>query len=393
MTSTFTIGRAPGALPLVGHARQLLQHPVDFLGSLSAYGDLVEVRLGPQRAYVPCHPALLRQVLTDDRTFDKNGLLIDKARQAVGNGLATCPHRDHRRIRRLVQPAFGQTALEQYGPVMEQEAGTLAASWRPGQVIDAFDELSRLAVRIVARTLFSTGLDDRTADDLQRSFATLSGEIGRRMFVPEFLQRLPLPMNRRYEQSIRHFNSSVDRVIADCRTDGAAGGLVAALTGAPADGGAGLDAKETRDQVIAMLGAGTETAAATTAWTLFLLTQHPDLEQRLHTELDEVLAGRPARLGDLPDLPFTGHLITEALRLYPSIWLSMRLTSRPVELAGRHLPSGTTILYSPSALHQQAGLYEHPDRFDPDRWQPAPRTALPRGAFVPFGAGDPVAHS
>jgi pentalenene oxygenase len=89
MPTTFTAGRAPGALPLVGHAVPLMRRPLVFLASLAEYGDLVEIRLGPQRAYVPCHPELLRQVLTDDRTFDKGGPLYDKARDFVGNSLPT----------------------------------------------------------------------------------------------------------------------------------------------------------------------------------------------------------------------------------------------------------------------------------------------------------------
>jgi pentalenene oxygenase len=106
MPTTFTTGTAPGKLPLVGHIWPLMRSPIDFIASGSKHGDLVEIWLGPTRAYLVCHPELLRQVLTDDRTFDKGGAFYDNALAIAGNGLGTCPYREHRRQRRLVQPAF-----------------------------------------------------------------------------------------------------------------------------------------------------------------------------------------------------------------------------------------------------------------------------------------------
>src|SRR5438045_7878314 len=126
MPSSFTVGSAPGALPVVGHSWVLLRRPMEFLQSLSSYGDLVTIQLGSREAYVPCHPELLQRVLTDDRTFDKGGPLADKAREVLRHGLANCPYKEHRRLRRLIQPAFHTGRLEQYGTVIEQEITSLA---------------------------------------------------------------------------------------------------------------------------------------------------------------------------------------------------------------------------------------------------------------------------
>lgn len=385
MSTTFTAGRAQGAWPLLGHAPAILRKRVEFMQSLPAQGDLVEVRLGPRRAYVPCHPDLLQQVLVEDRIFDKGGSLMDPAREAVGNGLATCPYRDHRRMRRLTQPVFSQTALARYSAVMSREVTATRASWHDGQVIDAFGEFSRLAVRIVSRTLFSTEIDGDTADELHQSFKTLSAMIGPRVFVPTLLQRLPLPVNHRYHKAIDHLHSLVDRLIVEYR-DGD-GGLLSVLAGDAAAGGAGLKPAELRDEVITMLGAGTETTAAAICWTLYLLARHPDLRQQLHAEVDTVLAGRTPGHDDLPALDFTRRVVNESLRLYPPLWLSTRVTTAPVTLAGRLLPAGTTIVYSPYAIQRQASLYRDPQRFDPDRWLPETATPAPRNAFTVFATG------
>ena len=92
-------GRAPGAWPLLGHVVALQRRPLALLDSLPAHGDLVEVRLGPRPAYVVCHPGLARQVLTDFRLFDRTGLVYERVRTAMGNGLASAAHQDHRRQR------------------------------------------------------------------------------------------------------------------------------------------------------------------------------------------------------------------------------------------------------------------------------------------------------
>src|SRR5260370_22376866 len=112
MPTTFTTGTARGKLPLLGHMWPLMRAPIDFIASNSNRGDLIEIWLGPTRAYLPCHPDLIRQVLTDDRTFDKGGPFFDRAPAIAGNGLGTCPYQGHPRQRPLIPPAFHHTRLE-----------------------------------------------------------------------------------------------------------------------------------------------------------------------------------------------------------------------------------------------------------------------------------------
>jgi cytochrome P450 len=124
-------GRAPGAWPLLGHVVALQRRPLALLGSLPAHGDLVEIRLGPRPAYVVCHPGLARQVLTDLRGFDRTGLAYERVRTAMGNGLASAAHADHRRQRLIMQPAFRREHLRGYVTLMRQEITAAMADWHP----------------------------------------------------------------------------------------------------------------------------------------------------------------------------------------------------------------------------------------------------------------------
>ncbi|MFI1523850.1 cytochrome P450 [Kitasatospora cineracea] len=386
-----TAATAPGALPVLGHGHRLLRGPVGFLSSLHEHGDLVAVRLGPTTAHVPCHPGLLAQVLGDDRLFDKGGVFYDRARDVAGNGLVTCPHRDHRRQRRLVQPAFRRPQLAHYADAMRAEADAAAAGWRPGLVVDAFPVFYGIALRTLARTLYSTAIGAELASGVERSFDTVLNGLFRQMFLPAPVRGLPLPGNLRYRRALARLHAATRQLVAAHRDGGAWDGtdLLSALLAAEdgPDGGRLSDA-EVHDQVITLLAAGTETVAATLTWTLWRLSLHPAAAEQVRAELDAVLpGGRAPGPEDLPRLAAVDRVVSETLRLHPPGWLFTRVTTAPTELAGRELPSGTTLVFSPLAVARHPAAHRSPAVFDPDRWRPERVTPAARQAFLPFGTG------
>jgi pentalenene oxygenase len=159
------------------------------------------------------------------------------------------------------------------------------------------------------------------------------------------------------------------------------------LTAADSDGSGGLSDEEIHDQVITLFLAGTETTAATLAWSLYLLGEHPPVAERVRAEVDATLSGRAAGWDDIPKLHLTQRVIIEALRLYPPVWIFTRVATRDTRLGAYSVRRGMTIAYSPYLLHRSPGVYDDPDSFDPDRWLPERSTADSRDAFVPFGAG------
>ncbi|CCK25821.1 cytochrome P450 [Streptomyces davaonensis JCM 4913] len=379
---SFTTGTAPGAIPGLGHIWPLMRSPVDFLTSLPDYGDLVEIRLGVTPGYVPCHPELLRQTLIDDRTFDKGGKYYDRARAMAGNGVATCAHKDHRRQRRMMQPAFHHQQLERYGPVVEEEIAALTEHWGDEQVIDAYSVLYGLSLRTVTRTLFAAKVDEEVVEGIRHSFDIAFSGFFRQMFLPRAVLELPLPANRRHRRALGHLRDTVHRVVADSRaTEGDEGNVLAALMASEPDD------QEIHDQVVTVLAAGSETVASTLTWALYLLSEHPEAARALQNEIDTVLAGRPARWADIPQLPGLHRVVNETVRLYPAGWLFTRVTTRDVELAGTLLKEGSTVVITPVPVHRNTELFEDAAAFAPERWLPERISGLPRGAFAGFGTG------
>ncbi|MFE7549517.1 cytochrome P450 [Streptomyces gardneri] len=384
-----SIPTAPRALPLIGHVVPLLRDPLAFLNSLPALGELVRVRLGPLSVIVICDPELTRRALLDDRVFDKGGPLYDRLREVIGDGVVSCPHQAHRRLRRLSQPAFHQARLPDYARAMTGCVREATDSWSPGQVLDVPAEMMATSSRIITATLFSDALPATAHGRLTADVTTVVKSLYQRMFLIPPLDRLPTPGNRAHLAARARLHGTVERIIAERRADGADyGDLLSALVAAhdPEDDRPGMSSAEITDTVVSFVLAGIESTAATLSSALDLVARHPEIEQRLHAEVDAVLGGAPATHADLPRLPLTERVVTETLRLRPPGWFFTRVVTADTHLGGHLLPAGTSVAYSPYLIHHRTDLYRDPEVFSPDRWA-APHPQPPRHAFLPFAAG------
>lgn len=359
----------------------LLRHPLDLLTALAAEGDLVELQIGPVRALVVCDPELTWQLLRDDRTFDKGGMIFDQIRGVVGNGLATCPHADHRRRRRLVQPALNRSRLPEYASIISDEFDRLTAGWAEGERLDVVQEMTTSITNTLAAAMFAGRLEGERLDQMRADTRTVMAAVARRAFTPTAINRLPTPANRRFDRANARLRGELAALVAAGRSDGRDhGDLLSALLRPPPGEDAALTDTELTDELVTFFMGGVDTTGNALAWSLHLLAGRPEAEQRLHDEVDSVLGGRAARYADLPALPWTRAVINEALRLYPTGWFLTRITTADAVLGEHHIPAGSTIAYSPYLLHHRDDLYPDPDTFDPER-------SHTRGTYIPFGGG------
>ncbi|NUT26661.1 MAG: cytochrome P450 [Streptomyces sp.] len=387
MTIRATIPRAPGSFPLIGHAPALLRSPLPFLSSLASHGTVVEVRIGPMAAVVVCDAQLTRQVLLNDKVFDKGGLLYDRVREGFGNGLALCPHVAHRRQRRLIQPVFNRGSLAQYADTMTEMIYSAIDGWADGQTIDVLAEMQEVTARTIVASILGQNFPENELSAMLRDFGTLSRGSYRRMFLPPSMAKLPTPGNRSYRAARAHLREALTAAIHTRRSEGTTHkDLLGALLEASQEGER-LSDDEVVDQAMIFFFAGVESTAATLAWSLHLIAAQPDIEGALHKEVDAVLAGAPATGRCLADLTYTRNIITETLRFYPPGSLFTRVTTTQTELGGYEIGVGTTIICSPYLIHRQPTNFSAPDDFDPGRWDETSRTEAERTAFIPFGGG------
>ncbi|MGO1050821.1 cytochrome P450 [Crossiella sp. CA198] len=377
---------APGQWPLLGHTPALLRRKFRFTAGLRDHGDVVKLYLGPLQAYFITSPELVHRVLvTDGASFGK-GAMFDKFRPYMGNGLAMSDGAFHRRQRKLILPAFRQGRIEHYAGNMIRAATELTGSWRPGEVRLVDADMQGLAVTIVGAALFATELGGPAIEESRRSIPVIVKQGIIRSLSPSFVERLPIPGNRAFDTAISRMREVVTQVITGW--DGVDHGdlLSLLLLARDADTGEGMTEQQVFDEVITLLTAGIETSALALGWIFHELGRNPEVEARLHAELDEVLGGRPVTFADLPRLEYTRRVATEGLRMY-SLWLLMRRANREVDLGGLRLQPGDEVIVSPYTMHFDERSFPDPDRFDPDRWSPERTAAVPEGAYIPFGAG------
>jgi cytochrome P450 len=387
---------APQALPLLGHTIQILRGPLAFLESLPQYGKLVRVRAGLVEAIVVCDPKLTREILLDDKTYEKGGPIVARGREVIGNGLVTCSYTDHRRQRRLIQPAFSPKRIPMYSEVMTQRVVTVSNSWRDGQTLDVYKVMRDLTSDIAVKTMFADAASPGLRAEALESLAEIFDTMLPRLLIPTSLDRLPFLGRRRYNSARRSFRSTVGRMVKARRIvkDHSGCGddqidLLSALLDARDSEGSTRRLSDTEivDQALTFFLAGSETAAAVLSWSLFLLSKHPEIKERLRREVDEVLRGRVASYADVAKLELSRRIIVETLRLYPPGWLLARTAVTDAFLDGHPIRTGTIIACSPYLLHRRSDLYEDAHRFDPDRWDSERSGKLSGESFIPFGSG------
>ncbi|MER8184534.1 cytochrome P450 [Kitasatospora sp. NPDC094015] len=386
-----SIPRAPGRLPLLGHVLSLSRDPLGFVKSLRRTGELVRVDLGTLPVVFATSARLAHAVMVTHGTSFEKGRLFDRMRPMVGDGLATAPSAVHRPHRRLMQPSFHHRRIAGYCETISEQAQQLVDGWEDGRRIAVEEVMGEFSVATLAATMFSAEFGGPAVTAVRRDVPIILKTMLLRAVSPKFLDRLPIPPNRRFDAAAARLRQVIDEVVTATRGSGADHDeqpdlLSTLLAARDADTGAALSDAEVRDELVTILFAGTETVGSTLSWAFHEIARSPATEARLLAEIDAVVGRRPVGHEDVPRLTFTRQVLDEVVRLH-GVTLLMRRAVAPVRLNGVTIPAGTEVAFSLYAVHQDPALYPDPERFDPDRWLPERRAGQPREAFIPFGAG------
>ncbi|HEY2278317.1 MAG TPA: cytochrome P450 [Streptosporangiaceae bacterium] len=382
----------PGGQRVLGHALEFRRDPLRLLQRGRDAGDVVRIRFGPFPVYVLNSPSAIRQALVGQARKLEKGISFGRAKALIGNGLVMSGGDHHRRQRRLMQPAFHRAEIARYLATMREVAVPRIDAWADGGTL-AFDrEMRSLTLTVLTRTLLSSDMGAEQIGEIERLLHVLLAELipdGIVANVPA-LAWVPTRSNRRFGTANRRLDAMLTEIIEGYRaTQEDHGDLMSILIRARDDEtGTGMTSQQLRDEATTLVIAGSETTGNTIAWACYLLTQHPEIQERLQQEADLVLAGADATYDDLDRLPVTRAVITETLRLYSPVWILPRQATAEVELGGYLLPAKSRILFSPYALNRDARVHRDPDRFDPDRWASDDYTRSDlRASFFPFGQG------
>jgi cytochrome P450 len=369
----------------------------DRIGALARlahdYGDVVFFKVGPQRMALLNHPDYVEDVLVTRARLFKKGRALERAKRLLGEGLLTSEGEAHLRQRRLVQPSFHKPRVAGYADTMVAHAIRMADRWRDGEDLDIAAHMNQLTLTIVGDTLFGTDVES-DATSVREALSDVFDLFPLTMSpLAPILERLPLPIVRRYERAQATLDRLIYRIIDERRQNPSdRGDLLSMLLLArdEEENGAHLTNTQVRDEAMTLFLAGHETTSNALTWTWHLLSQHPDVERRLHQEIDTVLGDRSAGADDTSSLIYTRMVLAESMRLYPPAWGIGRRAIEDVEIGGYTIPRGTVVIFSQYLLHNDPRFFPAPERFDPDRWLPERQHRRPKFAYFPFGGGNRV---
>jgi cytochrome P450 len=368
--------------------------PLVFFTSLARrYGDVVQYRMAGERLFLITDPQYIKDILvTQNRNFTKSRGL-ERTKRILGNGLLTSEGALHLRQRRMMQPAFHRERIAGYGGTMVAYADRMRRGWEPGATLDIAREMNRLTLSIVGKTLFDADVDAQAAAVGEALTGVMQSFWMTLLPFADLIERLPVPRLRRARMARARLDAIIYRMIADRRASGRDhGDLLSMLLTAQdeedaSSGGGVMTDQQVRDEAMTIFLAGHETTANALTWTWYLLGENHDAARQLHEEVDRVLQGRLPSTEDLPRLPYVERVVTEAMRLYPPAWLIGRRAIAEYAFGPYVAPPRAILIMSPFIVQRDARYYPDPERFDPDRWTPERKAALPPFAYFPFGGG------
>jgi len=377
---------------LIETIRLLKKNQISVYGPQSFSRDLVVWRMGRLHSVFVNRPEWIEHVLLGNhRNYTKSPFTRQILEPALGRGLLTSEGDFWRRQRRIAAPAFHHKRITAFAEVMAAEARATAADWEAGGRRDVAADMMALTLRVIARTMFSTAVEDgRTIAAVSRAMDTML-----RLGDPSLFDLLGLPewlprwRPREQLRAIAELDRVIAGILAERRRRGDPGEdlLGMLLSMRDEEAGEGMTDAQLRDEVMTMFLAGHETTANALAWVWYLLGRHPAEEARLHAELDAVLGDRDPGFADLSRLVYARQVFEESMRLYPPAHTISRQAIGPDRLGDTAVPAGAVVTIAPWVTHRNPKLWPDPERFDPDRFQPEAVKARPRFAYLPFGGG------
>ena len=383
------------------------------LENAQRYGDLVLFRAFGRPVLQFNHPELVQEMLVRDAVHHQRNPVMQRSKDVLGEGLLTSEEPLHMRQRRLAQPAFHRQRVSAYGEVIARSTLAMTEAWPDGERLDIRAQMMRLALEIVGKTLFDTEMQQdfdkiAAAADAFQSFLPLAW-----LPLSRWLQASPLPSMRRIRRGREELDSLIYRMIRERRADPRdRGDLLSMLMAAedtesveateesgPGDvgrfgaGGEARDAdsrmsdRQVRDECITVLLAGHETTANALSFALWLLAQHPKIQEEMAEECVRVLGTRVPTAADYPALTMAQQVFAEAMRLYPPVWVTARMAVEDYAYRGFTIRKGTILIAPQFAVHRDARFFPEPERFDPSRFSVEAKAMRPRMAYFPFGAG------
>lgn len=362
---------------------------------INKYGDIFSLSLPFNRLVVVATPEYARYVLVDNNKNYRKSLAYDMLKILLGNGLLTSEGEFWKKQRRLIQPAFHKQKLADLTAMMvkraDREVEKLKKLAKSGEYFDVAPEMTNLTLDIISEAIFSNGVDDAKAELVSRQITLLNQYATEKLNDPIRLPpMIPTPFNIRERKAVKVLDDVIYDIIDKRRKEGVSKSdlLSMLLDARDEETGEAMDNRQLRDEVMTIFIAGNETTANAMAWTLYLLSQNPEAEEKMVQEIDAKLdAGVELDFNNVMGFQYVRQVIDESMRLFPPAWMVGRRNNEEDEIGGYRILKDTNVLIPIWYLHHSEKYWDEPLKFKPERFSPEKKHNIDRYVYFPFGGG------
>jgi cytochrome P450 len=382
--------------PFIGSMRNFTHDQLGFFERLAAEGDICGFHMGPITMILLNKAEYVQSVMVE-YAYDYFSKSRISRRFTHRDALFFSRGDTHRQRRKVMAPMFQPRHITHYADIIVQYAEKHAQAWKDNETIDLKEQMADLTMSIIVKVLFDVD-NPQQVSELLRAFIVGYKHTARRtrsfIAVPE---NWPTTYNRRVQEAKSFLDQSIDTMILERRGDQPDApqisdrlDMLSVLSDTCDEDGNRVSSLRIIDEFVALIGAGYETTMAALSWTWYFLCENPEIYQKAQQEVQQALQGRPATLGDLPQLPLCLQIFKEAMRIYPPVPFILREALEDVVIDGYRIPKGASLLLSPYTMHRKVEYFPDPERFNPERFSAENEKQQPRNAYLPFGAGPQI---
>jgi cytochrome P450 len=340
-------------------------------------GDIFQIPLPAFNPIVMIGPEANRFVLVGERNDLKWRNDKDPVVDLLHHGVLVIDGDEHDWVRKQINPLLHNKMIADYVDIMITSTDEVISNWKTDRPLNMLDEMRRIALLILMRSVFGIDFKDRMEDLWNPILKCIA-------FISPGLWVLTPKMPRfGYRDAKEKLDAYLFEIIRQRHAEPQKGGDLLSFFVNETDMSDAL----IRDQLLTLLIAGHDTSTASLSWTLYLLGSHPEWMERVVDELDAVLGQEKPGFAYLKGLDVLNRVSKEALRLYPPIHLGSRVAAKDLQFGEYLIPEGQRVVYSIFLSHRHPAYWHSPSTFDPDRFLPENVKERPHYLYLPFGGG------
>jgi len=375
--------------------RRLFNNPIELINEqFETYGSTYKTNLSFQEIYITRDANCIQHFMQKNHRSYKKTKLNAILGKSLGNGLLTSDGDYWLRQRRLIQPGFHKKKLEELSNIIindiNQFSEELTSTTQQNKPVDLTKWMMKLTINVVLNSLYSSNISSKQINRIDEIITAIQHYIVAQIRVPFSKTYFTLNgKNRQIKSMLKEIDEVLYGIIKERRQQANAHNdlLDMLLNSRYEDTGEGMSDQQLRDESLIILVAGHETSAVALTWTFYLLSQHPEIEQKVLIEIEQALQNRQPCFEDLKNLTYTKQVIQEAMRLYPPAWIVDREAREDNMMEDYQVKKGEVINAFIYGLHHNPAYWQNPHIFMPARFESEKHKARHPFSYMPFGAG------